>query len=295
MYDVMIIGAGPAGLSAGIYANRAGLSALVLDKAAWGGQTVYSSEIENYLAVPPVTGPDFAQKMYEQFTGVDGKIAIEEVKEVNLSNKTVTTNKQRYETRTIVIATGLRRRKLGCPGESEYEGKGVSYCAICDGRLFTGKDVIVVGGGNTALEDALYLSTYCNKVTVVCRDEAFKGEHKLQKSLEKRQNVNVIYSVNPKEIKGGQVVEKVLLDDGQELDVAGVFVAIGYQADSSFLKGQIELAGEGYVMAGEDCKTSVEGVYVAGDLRTKRVRQIITAAADGAIAALAAADYILEQ
>lgn len=294
MYDVIIIGAGPAGLSAGIYAIRAGLDTLILDKSAWGGQTILSAEIENYPAVATVTGPDFAQKMYDQLVGLGGSVTLEEVKRLDPETKTVVTGSNTYQAKAIIIAAGLKRRTLGCRGEERLTGRGVSYCAICDGRFFTGKNVVIAGGGNTAMEDALYMSGYCHHITILCRGDRLKGEEKLKESIDKKENITVLYGVNIKEILGDQMVEEVLLDNGKYLKTSAVFVAIGYEADSTFLGEPLEMTGEGYVVAGEDCRTNVRGVFIAGDLRTKQVRQIVTAAADGAVAALGAADDILK-
>ena len=294
MYDVIIIGAGPAGLSAGIYAIRAGLDTLILDKSAWGGQTILSAEIENYPAVATVTGPDFAQKMYDQLVGLGGSVTLEEVKRLDLETKTVVTGSNTYQAKAIIIAAGLKRRTLGCRGEERLTGRGVSYCAICDGRFFTGKNVVIAGGGNTAMEDALYMSGYCHHITILCRGDRLKGEETLKESIDKKENITVLYGVNIKEILGDQMVEEVLLDNGKYLKTSAVFVAIGYEADSTFLGEPLEMTGEGYVVAGEDCRTNVRGVFIAGDLRTKQVRQIVTAAADGAVAALGAADDILK-
>lgn len=294
MYDVIIIGAGPAGLSAGIYAIRAGLDTLILDKSAWGGQTILSAEIENYPAVATVTGSDFAQKMYDQLVGLGGSVTLEEVKRLDLETKTVVTGSNTYQAKAIIIAAGLKRRTLGCRGEERLTGRGVSYCAICDGRFFTGKNVVIAGGGNTAMEDALYMSGYCHHITILCRGDRLKGEEKLKESIDKKENITVLYGVNIKEILGDQMVEKVLLDNGKYLKTSAVFVAIGYEADSTFLGEPLEMTGEGYVVAGEDCRTNMRGVFIAGDLRTKQVRQIVTAAADGAVAALGAADDILK-
>lgn len=294
MYDAIIIGAGPAGLSAGIYAIRAGLDTLILDKSAWGGQTILSAEIENYPAVATVTGPDFAQKMYDQLVGLGGSVTLEEVKRLDLETKTVVTGSNTYQAKAIIIAAGLKRRTLGCRGEERLTGRGVSYCAICDGRFFTGKNVVIAGGGNTAMEDALYMSGYCHHITILCRGDRLKGEEKLKESIDKKENITVLYGVNIKEILGDQMVEEVLLDNGKYLKTSAVFVAIGYEADSTFLGEPLEMTGEGYVVAGEDCRTNVRGVFIAGDLRTKQVRQIVTAAADGAVAALGAADDILK-
>lgn len=296
MYDVIIIGAGPAGLSAGIYAVRAGLNTLILDKASWGGQTVLTAEIENYPAVMTVTGPDFAERMYEQLTSLGGSISLEEVKHLELKQKIkiVETERNKYQAHNVILASGLKRRKLGCQGEETFAGRGVSYCAICDGRFFRGRDVAVVGGGNSAMEDALYLSAYCNKVTLLCRKGKLKGEETLRQSVEKKENIRILYDAKVVAIEGNDAVQSVTLNNEETLSVSGVFIAIGYEADSGFLQEQVDISPEGYVVAGEDCKTSVDNVYIAGDLRTKNVRQIVTAAADGAVAALTAADYVLK-
>ncbi len=293
MHDTIIVGAGPAGLSAAIYAIRAGLDALVLDKSSWGGQTILSAEIENYPGIPNVEGPEFAQKMYDQLIGLGGTVKLEEVKELDLQGKKAVTKSHVYEAKTIIIAAGLRRRLLGCPGEARLTGRGVSYCAICDGRFFTGKDVVVAGGGNTAMEDALHMSAYCRNVAIVCRRDKLKGEKKLKDAIEKKGNVKVLYNANIREIKGETVVEAAVLDNGQVLKTSAVFIAIGYEADSDFLGDGLEMTKEGYVVAGEDCRTNIPGVFIAGDLRTKTVRQIVTAAADGAVAALGAAEDCL--
>ena len=245
MYDVIIIGAGPAGLSAGIYAIRAGLDTLILDKSAWGGQTILSAEIENYPAVATVTGPDFAQKMYDQLVGLGGSVTLEEVKRLDLETKTVVTGSNTYQAKAIIIAAGLKRRTLGCRGEERLTGRGVSYCAICDGRFFTGKNVVIAGGGNTAMEDALYMSGYCHHITILCRGDRLKGEEKLKESIDKKENITVLYGVNIKEILGDQMVEEVLLDNGKYLKTSAVFVAIGYEADSTFLGEPLEMTGEG--------------------------------------------------
>ena len=241
-----------------------------------------------------MTGPDFAQKMYDQLVGLGGSVTLEEVKRLDLETKTVVTGSNTNQAKAIIIAAGLKRRTLGCRGEERLTGRGVSYCAICDGRFFTGKNVVIAGGGNTAMEDALYMSGYCHHITILCRGDRLKGEEKLKESIDKKENITVLYGVNIKEILGDQMVEEVLLDNGKYLKTSAVFVAIGYEADSTFLGEPLEMTGEGYVVAGEDCRTNVRGVFIAGDLRTKQVRQIVTAAADGAVAALGAADDILK-
>lgn len=295
MYDVMIIGAGPAGLSAGIYSVRAGLDTLILDKTSWGGQIALSAEVENYPAVPSVTGPDFAEKMYSQLMSLGGRIELEAVSEIRKTENgfAVVTDRGNYDTRTVIIAAGLKRRKLGCPGEEEFVGRGVSYCAVCDGRFFTGKDVAVVGGGNSAMEDALHMASYCRSITVLCRGAGLKGEEILKENIAKAENIRVLYETEIREITGEMTVSGAVLKNGETLPVSGVFAAIGYEADGGFLGNMVERTPQGYVVAGEDCKTSVPGIFIAGDLRTKEVRQIVTAAADGAVAALGAADYLM--
>lgn len=292
MYDVIITGAGPAGLTAGIYAIRSGLNPLILDKGAWGGQTILSAEIENYPALSKVTGPDFAERLYRQLIQLGGQVKQEEVLCVDAEHKSVTTGQGTYKAKALILAAGLKRRTLGCKGEQRLIGRGVSYCAICDGRFFEGQKTAVAGGGNTAMEDALYLASLCTQVTILCRSSQFTGEEALKKQIDKTENIRVLYQVSVQEIIGTDTVEAVLLDNGQKIDTQALFVAIGYQADSSFLEGQIQLTDEGYIVAGEDCRTSAKGVFAAGDLRDKKVRQIVTAAADGAVAALGAADLI---
>lgn len=295
MNDVVIIGAGPAGLSAGIYSVRANLKTVILDKTSWGGQVALSAEIENYPAVPSVTGPDFAEKMYEQLTALGGILLLEEVKEIRAEKDgfTVITNRDEHQTKTVIVAAGLKRRKLRCPGEERLTGKGVSYCAVCDGRFFTGKDVAIVGGGNTAMEDALHMASYCRSITILCRDEALKGEEVLKQGVEREAKIRVLYHTSVEEIKGDESVSEIVLKGGQVLSAEGIFVAIGYEADSGFLEGLVDLSEQGYVIAGEDCRTSRPGVFIAGDLRTKEVRQIVTAAADGAVAALGAGSDLM--
>lgn len=294
MTDVLIIGAGPAGLTAAIYAARAGLSAIVFDKNMYGGQMVLSSEIENYPSVQTSSGADLAIGMYTHATALGVQVKFEEVTAVNLkqSPKIITTTAGEYEGRTVIIASGAERRRLGCPGEDKYVGLGVSFCATCDAALYKGKDVAIVGGGNTALEDALFLSKHCNKVTLIHRRDAFRGEKILQDAVFNTENIDILYNSSVKEVRGDTTVTALVLNtpNGEKvLPTSGLFVAIGLVPQSALYAEQIPLNEAGYFIAGEDCATPLPGVFVAGDLRAKPLRQIITAAADGAVAAVAAA------
>lgn len=294
MIDVLIIGAGPAGLTAAIYAARAGLSALVFDKNMYGGQMVLSSEIENYPSVQHAAGADLAVGMYTHATELGVEVKFEEVLSVDLkaTPKRLTTPEGEYEGRTVIVAGGAERRRLACLGEEKYIGLGVSFCATCDAALYKGKDVAIVGGGNTALEDALFLAKHCRKVTLIHRRDTYRGEKILQDAVIAQPNIERIYNATVKAVEGEATVQACLLDTPQgevRLPVSGVFVAIGLVPQSALYKGQLPLDDDGYFPVGEDCTTSVPGVFVAGDLRTKPLRQIVTAAADGAVAAVAAA------
>ena len=299
MTDALIIGAGPAGLTAAIYMLRAGLSATVFDKGFYGGQAAITPEIENYPAISSITGPEFSMQLYDQAVGLGAEVRFEEVKKLTLDGKIkyVYTDKETYQGKTLILANGVKRRKLGCPGEEELAGKGVSYCSTCAGAFFKGKDVVLVGGGNTALEDALFLSNHCRHVTLVHRRNTFRGEKPLASAVAARDNIEIRFRCAVERIEGGGHVERVVLQwldtgDMETIEAAGIFIAIGYEPDNHLVQGRLPLSSEGYILADESCRTAVDGVYVAGDSRTKLLRQIITAAADGAVAAYQAAGYI---
>ena len=299
MTDVIIIGAGCAGLTAAIYAQRAGLSTILLEENFYGGQIAISNEIENYPAIPSITGPELAQQIYAQAESLGAQIHFETVTQAELSAnpKVVTTHTERYEAKAVIIANGVKRRKLGCPGEEAFTGRGVSYCATCDGAFFRGKDVAIVGGGNTALEDALYLANVCRTVYLVHRRDAFLGEKALADRVRQKENIKIQYDSAVSKIRGESAVSSVLLENTktgaqQELPVSAVFVAIGLIPENEIFSRQLPLDDNGYFVAGEDCKTLLEGVFVAGDCRSKLLRQIITAAADGAVAGYQAAAYV---
>ena len=298
MYDIIIIGGGPAGLTAAIYARRAGKSALVLEKASFGGQITYSPKIENFPSAVSISGTELADKMMEQALAQGADIELEEALSVEKNDDIfkVTTDFSEYEAKAIIIATGAKHRLLGVEGEENFVGKGISFCAVCDGAFYSGKEVMVIGGGNSALVEATLLAEICKKVTIIQNLPYLTGEKTTADALVARDNVEVIYSTVVKEFKGGDELEAVVLksDDGSEqtLSPDGVFVAIGLAPENTAFENLAELNQWGYVVSDENCLTKTEGVFVAGDCRTKAVRQIATATADGAVAALKAVEYI---
>lgn len=298
MYDIIIIGGGPAGLTAAVYARRAGKSALVLEKASFGGQITYSPKIENFPSEKSISGTELADKMMEQALAQGADIELEEAVSVEKvgGNFKVTTDFSEYEAKAVVIATGAKHRLLGVSGEENLVGKGISFCAVCDGAFYAGKEVVVIGGGNSAIVEATLLAETCKKVTVVQNLPYLTGEKTTADALVSKPNVEVIYSTVVKEFKGEDELEAVVLkaEDGAETTLTpdGVFVAIGLAPENTAFGNLAELNEQGYIVADENCLTKTEGVFVAGDCRTKQIRQIATAAADGAVAALKAVEYI---
>ena len=299
MYDVIVIGAGTAGMTAGIYARRAGKTVLIIEGKSYGGQIINTPEVENYPGISKVSGFTFANNLYNQTRELGAEFKFEEVIKIqnNSGYKVVVTNKTKYQGKTVIIATGAKNRPLGVNNEDKLTGAGVSYCATCDGAFFRGKDVAVVGGGNTALEDALFLSDYCNLVYVVHRRNEFRGEKGMADILKEKSNVKFVFDSVVKSIKGEQSVEgleilNVKKNTLSEIKIQGVFIAIGQMPDNDRFSDIVELDDKGYIKADETCTTNTEGVFVAGDCRTKQVRQLTTAASDGAVAALAACSYI---
>ena len=299
MTDVTIVGAGPAGLTAAIYSFRAGMKVNILESTMYGGQLGNTAEIENYPAVQKISGWQLAQNIYEQVVAQGISITFDTVKSISLEKnlKIVNTESGQYKTRTVIIANGAKRKKLECPGEKEFLGRGVSYCATCDGAFFKDKTVAVVGGGNTAIEDVLFLSNVCKKVYIVHRRDEFRGEKFLVKALDLRKNVETLFSHTIQKINGSSKVESVTLLDvktnkEKKINVSGVFIAIGMQPDNKIFSDILVLDKEGYIVASEDCRTNIEGIYAAGDTRTKPLRQIVTATSDGAVAAVQAANTV---
>lgn len=359
MADVIIIGAGPAGLSAAIYVQRAGKTALLLEAMTFGGQIVNTPEVENYPGIKSISGFDFAMALYEQATGLGAEIVFEKavrIEQVHTDSafvpeapaeattadgtdaaatgtgagestagaaadaaesaplwRVITAGGNAYEAKAVILATGAKNRKLGIEREDALTGMGVSYCATCDGAFYRGKAVAVNGGGNTALEDALFLSNACSKVYVVHRREGFRGEPKTLEALRARENVEFVLNatvtrlittadqavqvedataaVAPDHLVAVEVTDKVT-GESRKLAVEGLFIAIGQEPENQNFGDVVTLDGAGYITAGEDCLTGAAGIFVAGDCRTKTVRQLATAAADGAVAALAACTYL---
>lgn len=302
MYDIIIVGAGPAGLTAALYARRAEKNVLILEKDTFGGQITYSPKIENYPGFSQISGNELADMLIEQVLEQGAEIELGTVTEITLDDsnkKTVYTESgDIYEARAIIIANGARHRMLGIPGESDLIGKGISFCAVCDGAFYRGKEVAVIGGGNTALQEAVLLSDGCRKVTVIQNLDWFTGEERLLNILRERENVELITGtvVSGFETENGELTAirctptKGGPEETRTLD--GLFVAIGLAPDNKAFENITELDAGGYFAAGEDCCTATPGVFIAGDCRAKRIRQITTAAADGSVAALAACAYV---
>ncbi len=296
MYDLIIIGSGPAGLSAAIYGKRAGLNLLVLEKNPMsGGQVLNTYEVDNYLGLPGMDGFDMGTKFREHADKLD--VEFREAAALSLEDrgghKLVRTDQGELEAKTVILATGAVHALLGVPGEERLSGKGVSYCATCDGAFFRGRTVAVVGGGDVALEDAIYLARSCEKVYLVHRRDELRGAMVLQQELKALPNVEILYSHVVQEILGEEAVEAVTLKDCKteksfRLPVAGVFVAVGIRPQTELVQGLAACDESGYVLAGEDCATDVRGLFAAGDVRRKPLRQIVTAVADGANAAVSA-------
>lgn len=298
MYDICIVGAGIAGLTAAIYARRAGLTAVLLEKNIYGGQMVESAEIGNYPGVPSTTGPELSAAAYEQASALGAEVVFDTVTALGSENGVwkLTGQSGEYEAKAVIIANGATHRRLGCKGEDQFAQRGVSYCATCDGSFYRGKRVAVVGGGNTALEDALFLSNLCERVYLVHRRDQFRGDKVLADAVRERENIELVLDSQVTEItgeqrvNGAQVVNKA--GESRFIELSGVFVAVGVQPDTEIVRGLLRLDEGGYILADENGETGVDGLYAAGDCRSKRLRQIVTAAADGANAAFSAANYI---
>lgn len=298
-YDIIIVGAGTAGMTAAIYALRAGKSVCIFENEVFGGQISYSPRVENYPGIPSVSGADFSDALVTQITALGATIELENVISVTVNGdgtKKVVTDWNEYECRAVILATGSKHRKLGVEREDELVGKGVSYCAVCDGAFYKGKPVAVVGGGSTALQDAIFLSAYCSSVTLIHRRDEFRGEERLVKTLQTKGNVSFILNSTVKSLDGASRIEGVTVTDkitGAEtkIPVDGVFVAVGQMPRNEKFANIVTLDDYGYIASGEDCRTSTDGVFAAGDCRTKTLRQLTTAAADGAVAGTAAAEY----
>ena len=303
IYDLIIIGSGPAGLSAAVYGIRAGLELLVLEKQPMsGGQVLNTYEVDNYLGLPGINGFDMGMQFREHADKMGVEFAEAEVTSVvnNDDIKEVITDAGTYKARTLILASGAQHAKLGVPGEEELTGMGVSYCATCDGAFFKNRTVAVVGGGDVAVEDAIFLARNCEKVYLIHRRDELRAADVLQKSLLSLPNVEVLWSHVVEEICGDDMTESLQIKDVKtgevkNLPVAGVFIAVGIVPQTEIYKDLVDMNKGGYIIAGEDCATSASGIYAAGDCRAKNLRQIITAVADGANAATGAWSYLIKK
>lgn len=299
MYDIIIIGAGPAGLTAAIYARRADKSVLVLERGTFGGQITYSPKIENYPGFTQISGNELAEKLMEQAINLGAEIEMTEVLGVEKSSEifTVKCEEGDYVSKSVIIATGSKHRQLGLDREDEFIGNGISFCAVCDGAFYANKTVAMIGGGNSALVEAVMLSELVSKLYIVQNLDFLTGEEKLQSILRAKSNVEIICGTVVDSYLGGDelnglIIKNVNNGDKTRLDVDGVFLAIGQVPENEIFQNVADLTDRGYIDSDERCLTKTEGLYVAGDCRSKYIRQISTATADGAIAALAACRYI---
>jgi thioredoxin reductase (NADPH) len=300
IYDIVVIGAGPAGLAAAIYGKRAGRNILVLDTSSIsGGQILSTYEIDNYPGMPGVSGEGLAEAMKAHCEKLNVEFARGRVTSIidKGNTKELITKKATFETRAVIIATGASNKKLGCPGEEELSGMGVSYCATCDGAFFKDKVVAVVGGGDVALEDAIYLSRFCQKVYLIHRRDEFRGAVVLQEQVKASDKIQIIFDSTVEEILGQDKVEGIKVknkntDDIQHFDLDGVFIAVGNVPNTGAIEGLPAQDENGYIIADETCSTSIKGIYAAGDVRTKQLRQVITATADGANSIVSIEHYL---
>ena len=301
MYDILIVGGGPAGLTAAIYALRAGKSVLVIEKNGFGGQIAFSPKVENIPGTRTISGAEFADKLTDHAMDLGAEVELEKVIRVEKSEDMFTVSTEEgssYQAKAVILAVGVKHRTLGLPGEEELIGNGISFCAVCDGAFYTGQKVAMIGGGNSALQEALLLAEVCEKVTIVQNLAFLTGEKKLAEALEEKDNVEIIYST---------VVSQYLTENGEmkglrlrneetgaesEISVDGTFLAVGLQPENDAFRDLAKLNDWGYFASAEDCTTQTPGLFVAGDCRSKTIRQVVTAAGDGAIAAMAACRYI---
>lgn len=298
MHDLVIIGAGPAGLTAAIYARRAGKTVLVLEKDTFGGQITFSPKLENYPGFQEISGNELAQKMLEQALALGAQIDLDTVREVkNGETKTIIGDFGTYEAKSVIIAAGAKHRRLGLPDEERFIGNGISFCAVCDGAFYRDRRVALIGGGNTALQEAILLADVCNTLTVVQNLSFLTGEQKLIDALAAKTNVEYLYDTVVAAYEGQDTLTAIDLhntktDAHSRLEIDGVFLAVGTEPENEPFSAVTAQNESGYIVAGEDCATGTDGIFVAGDCRTKAYRQVATAIADGAAAALNACRYL---
>lgn len=296
MYDIIIIGSGIAGLTSAIYALNNKRKVLILESQTYGGQIINSNIINNYPGFLEISGFDLMTNIYNQVKNLGGVIKYEEVLEITKNKKVITKN-ETYEAKSIIISTGLAPRKLNLENEDKFIGKGISYCATCDGSFYKDKDVMVVGGGNTAIEDVIYLSNICKKVYLVYRRKELRKDVNLTEKVKELSNVEIIYNSNIEKLNGDESLNSVdiINKDTEKITniiIDGLFVAIGKIPSGNIFKDLLNVTENGYIITDEDCHTNIDGIYAAGDIRKKKLRQLVTAASDGAIAAIEAIKYI---
>ncbi len=299
-YDIVVVGAGPAGMTAALYALRAGKRVLLFEGQSYGGQITQSQKVENYPGTPDISGWELAEQMMNQLRGLGIELVSARVSGVEKrpdGDFDVLTDSAQYEARAVILATGVGHRRLGVAGEETLIGRGVSFCATCDGMFFRRREVAVVGGGNTAVQDALVLSELCAKVYLIHRREGFRAEERLMERLRGTENIELLTDTVVTEMKGEMRLEALTLrnvktDETRELAVAGVFEAIGNLPQNAAFAGLVALDDEGYILTDRECRTSCEGIFAAGDCCQKTVRQLTTATADGTVAALSAVAYL---
>ena len=296
LYDIIVVGGGPAGLTAALYARRANKTVLIIEKATFGGQITYSPKVENIPGFLALSGNEFAEKLVEQALEQGAEVEIAEVTEIiDGETKTVKTDSGDFEGKSVIWATGAKHRMLGLEREQDFVGEGISFCAVCDGAFYTGKTVAVIGGGNSALQEAIMLSDLCKKVYVVQNLDYLTGEKKLADVLATKNNVEIILGTTVESLMGENALNGIVIKRGEErrtLLIDGMFVAIGLIPQNEIVEELVTLNPWGYIDAGESCLTNAKGIFVAGDCRSKKIRQVATACADGAVAALAACDYV---
>lgn len=304
-YDVLIVGAGPAGLTAGLYAARARLTTLIIEKSVVGGQIATTNEVENYPgAAPGATGPSLVERMKEQAEQFGATLVTDDIIDYQLQGeeKILSSRNNQYRAKTVILAAGATPKRIGCPGEEEFTGRGVSYCATCDGAFFSGLPIYVIGGGDTAVEEAIFLTKIASRVTLVHRRDELRAAKSIQEKLFANGKIDVLWDTVVREIRGDGVLRSVVFENvktGEQQEVHataedgtfGLFVLIGYDPATEALRGLVELQN-GYIITDTDMRTSVPGVFAAGDIRDKQLRQVVTATADGAIAAISAEKYI---
>lgn len=304
MYDIIIIGGGPAGLTAGLYAARAKKDTLIIEKGIEGGQVTETTGIENYPGIDKIDGTDLGKKMADQAKKFGAKIVMDEVDSVDLTGevKKIKGFMDEYEAKAVIIATGANPRPIGAPGEKEFKGRGVSYCSLCDAAFYEGQDVYVIGGGDSAVQEALFITNFAKKVYIVHRRDELRASKDLQEKAFNNDRIEFIWNSEVVEIKGEKIVDEMILKNNQSGEVKsiksdnpfGIFVFIGYVPNTDIYKDQINISDEKYIITDDEMRTNLPGVFAAGDIRQKTVRQIINAAGDGAIASINAQKYIDE-